>query len=671
MGHPSRERVRVISLVVAGLLVAIGACDAPTAPREPLVIRVTSTPISVATLGGDAYGLRISCAFRLIASATGSGRALRQSAIIRFFAGADRTVPIDTTVLTEQEIRNAWTMSSISPGLPDTSEWNFTAGVPFEVETSFSYLEQGGRTEPHLATARSICGPVPGRTPAPPTASLVRVRTSDAELNIGDTVEVTVASASADGLWRTGIAISGPFDSTQWRTDSLRRTAEHTFKFVVPRRSRLDLPVTLLLLADDIAMARTTSLHALDLRVIDRSPPSVFVNVEPMRAPTGVPIVFRMFGQDNNAVRTLVWELDGDVQLRDSITVVESTTIHEHEIRFTPPADWVGKRARLRARAYDDAGLRSAEFVSREDLLIFHESFSAPTSTFTFVPEGLPSPVAYDPARGRFFGYFGNPGRVLGLDLATMTHVPTVAIAAVSALAASPSGDSLWIATSTSRLLRVHSTATGGSLGSVAITAIDSISPPGTPGTAPDWIAPLVTGKVLVHFAGVPGVVELDVATGQQRHRREFEPSEAGLRGMLAPDRARVLLLASGCRRWYLALSDSLTPCGPWSHLGQGYVSFSSSGASLGFNGLIVDSDFAPLGPADVNGMSIPAADGLHHWNANFSTGRLVKVRTADGTILKSTALPIPPWQQWFLPGGQSVVMLTWYGLQRFDLAGH
>lgn len=664
-GHRLRRGFGVVMAVLGAVAVA---CGDPTGPTEPLVVTLTTSPTFGPVLFDEGDGASIRCGFRMIATASGRGRADWQGAVIRFYAGMDRSTPIDTAFLSEEDILGAWSRDSIFAGRADTAEWHLTAGIPFEAEFSFAYFQRGA-TVPAYAAARGRCGPVPSAALDPPTTSLVEIRTSDPELNVGDTVFVTYDAASANGLWQSGAAISGPFERTTWLADTLREVARHTIAFVVPPGSRLDLPLSALLLADDISLRRTTELHTTAIRLVDRTPPSAFVWASEARVPTGATIAFTISAEDDNAVRTLVWSLEGEIAASDSITLVDALPSTSREIVVTVRPEWAGKRARLRVRAYDDAGQRSADWTTDDGTYRFHESFAAPSATFAFDAPGLPDFQAYDPVHGRFYGTFSDAGRVVGVALSAMVPLPPIVLAGAAAIAIAPSGDSLFVGTRNSRTLRVLSPNTGVSVGTIPLTALDSIIPPGTqPAAAPDWIAPLLGGRVLVHVASVQGVVEIDLSTGAQRYRRGFEPPEGGTVGFLATDRQRVLLIAPTCHRWYLALSDSLTPCRPGTGVDPRFVSLPLGGDGAGLGTQIVDGELTPVGPADVQGMSIPDSDGVHHWNADAWDGRIYKVRSADGAIQRSTPLPGQSWFLRFLPDGRSLIVLGWGGLTRFDL---
>jgi hypothetical protein len=664
--HPSRH---AFAPALIATLFAF-ACGDPTGPPEPLVVTLTGSTTFGPVLTAEGEEPSIRCGFRMIASATGPGKADWQGVVFRFYAGADRSAPLDTSALTEEEIRGAWSRDSISRALTDTTEWYFNGPIPFEVEFAFAY-QQRGATSPSFATARGVCGPTPMAGAAPPTTSLVQVRTSDDQLDVGDSIFVTFAANSASGLWRSGVSVSGPFEQTRWQADTLRNDALHTIVFVVPQVARLDLPVSLLLLADDIALERSTSLHTSGIRVVDRTPPRAGGYTTQARLATGSAFSFMVSADDNNAVRTLVWELDGEISASDSITLIQPLAAVSREIVLTARPEWAGKRARLRVRSYDDAGLRSAEWFSADGIFNFIQSFVAPSASFAFETQGLPDFHAFDPVHGRFYGSYSGGGRIVGVALTAMVPLPPISLPGAGAIGVSPSGDSLFVGTRTSRTIRILSPSSGASFGTIALSSLESLLPAGTsPSAAPDWIAPLLGGRVLVHVSSVPGVVEIDLAAGTQRYRPEFEPVAVGLSGFVATDRQRVLLISPNCHRWYLAISDSLTPCRPGTGVDPRFVSLPLSGDGAGLGERVVDETLTPLGPPDVQGMSIPDADRIHHWNADMWDGRIYKVRSSDGTILKSTSLAGQAWFLRFLADGRSLIVLGWGTLTKYDLGG-
>ncbi len=658
---------RLLTALAIALLSA-SACSDPTGLPEPLVVTLQTSMTYGPVLHGDEDPPEIGCGVRVIAQAAGPGRADWQGAVLRFYAGADRSEALDTVYLSEEDMLGAWSLDSISRTRSDTSDWNFTAAVPFEVEFAFEYQPRGADGV-KVASARFSCGPTPSASSAPPTLSLVEVRTSDPELNLGDTVFVTYDASGPAGLWRSGVALSGPIEAEQWRPDTLLTSARHTVAFVMRAPARLDVPVSVLLLADDIALRRSTSLHTTAVRVIDRVAPGVGAYAPGGRLATGALVGFTINASDDNGVRAIVWEIDGEVSARDSIVLSSPQREVSRNVTVPVQPTWAGKSGRLRVRVYDDGGLASAEWVSNPGIYRFHSGFAAPAASYAFEQARLPDAHAYDPVHRRFFGSYATGG-VVGVIIDAMVPLPPINVATPGVLAVTPSGDTLVVAGRTGRTIRLMSAALGGSYGTITLTAVDSIVAPGTqPAIAPDWMAATVGGKLFVHLASLPGVIEVDLVGGTQRYRLDFSAGGAAPFGFGAPDAHRVLLTNGSCYRWYSVDTDSFSACQPSLGVDPRFFSFPLVGDGIGAGPRVLDGTLSPLGPGDPQGMSIPAPDGVHHWNADMWDGRIYKVRSSDGAVIASTPLPGQAWMLRLLPDGKTLVVLGYDAIYRIDLS--
>jgi len=644
------------------------ACSEPTAPREPLVVTLTSRTFFGPILGVEGEDPTIGCGFRVEVGTTGRGHPVWHSAVLRFFAGADRGQPLDSIIVGRNDLDAIWPIDTLTLLRPSSSEWELQARVPFEVEFAFGYTPRGA-TEPTFVDTRAACGPVPSATSAAATTSLVEVRTSDPELNVGDTVFVTYDAASASGLWRSGVSLSGPFDRTEWRPDTLLSASRHTVAFVVPVLSRLDLPLSVLLIADDIAFRRTTSLHATPIRVFDRVRPVASAYAAPADVPTGTSISFSVSASDDNAVRAIVWELDGGVPARDSIVLASPVNFINREFTVQVPAAWAGMQSRLRVRAYDDAGQVSTEYQTAPATFRFHETFSVPIDSSRYPVTTAASSWALDVPRARLYSALQDDSRIVVTDVSSMTERAVIAVAAPGPLALSRTGDTLLVASGTSRTVRFVNPTTGAVFSTIRLSALDSIMAPDEYShILPNWMGVTVAGHLLVHLSFLRGVVDVDLATGAQSYRREFERPVGGLVAEVTPDGERVLLIGGECQNWYIVATDSLTACGPAT---AGYSPRIHFGASLGRIGVgrrILGPDLVPIGPSGRDGFALPDPDGVHHWMV--SEGRLYKVRTVDGVTARSMALPGGAYRVRWASDAPVLLMGWWGSVQKIDLTG-
>src|SRR5688500_7031364 len=108
--------------VLAGLVLVAG-CDSPSDPTDSLTI-----DLSVSLLGPpyDDAGI-LQCGARITARPLGSTNAsvTWRGGLLYFYAGIDRTTPIDTLVLQESDVTPAWSGRLMSVDSPLTSSWNF------------------------------------------------------------------------------------------------------------------------------------------------------------------------------------------------------------------------------------------------------------------------------------------------------------------------------------------------------------------------------------------------------------------------------------------------------------------------------------------------------------------------------------------------------------------
>lgn len=659
-----RGRLAVVSL---GVLTFV-ACGDPTGPPEPFTVTLRTGHI-FGPVYQDAGGQpRVRCGFRVIAEATGPGRADWQGGVFRLFVGPDRAAPVDSVIVTEDELVGAWALDSISRARPDTSFWTFEAGLTFEVELAFQYRRRS-QSAAELTAARYACGAAPTSGAAAPTVRLVEVRTPDTELEVGDTVSVTYEVTGSDPLWRSGVVFSGPFEAERFVSDSLATSSRRTLRAVVPPRSRLDLPLQLLLIADDIGLRRRTALTTTAIRVVDREPPTAGGYSPGGRFPTASNITFAVYGVDNNGIRSVVWELDGEVAARDSIILPSADHVPRRDIVLAVRPEWAGKSARLRVRTYDEAGLPSVEYVSSDSLFRFHAGFADVVTSRPWAIESYPNFTTFDPTTSRVYATW-NDGSITSVDVGSMSLRTPLALANAGAIGVTTGGDSLVVGSRSSRTLRFLSPDQSTVLGTLAITAVDSIVAPGTnPDVAPDAILVLPNGRILVHLVGIAGVVEILPNGGVQRLRRDYQSSAGLLRMVLTPDRQRVLFASPSCLRWLHVVSGAITECAPGVP-DTPWPQFSPSADRVGIGNRIYGSDLLPVGPADVQGISIPDEDGVHHWNADIWQGRVYKMRTADGVTVSSTSISWVPNRMTWRPGTRELVVEAYGRVHRYDLTG-
>jgi hypothetical protein len=198
-------------------------------------LRNVGTPVVEA----DADNFRIECTATF--SATASGRANEtvrwDGAEIRWFAGLDRTTPVQTQSLSGQEVVDFWNGGVLTSGKTATTVWRFWAGVPFILELDFRY-SSGRSNDGRTASTKMECGlnlDVSG-APAPSISDLV-VETPT-PLEPRDTLKLSYRAASTVGLWETAIVISGAYNDTIWIPERLAKESRRSTNLVVPADKR-------------------------------------------------------------------------------------------------------------------------------------------------------------------------------------------------------------------------------------------------------------------------------------------------------------------------------------------------------------------------------------------------------------------------------------------------
>jgi hypothetical protein len=123
----------------------------------------TTPPILGETEDGTAT---IKCDVYFRAVATGDGRATWMDAKVHWYAGTDRSTPVDSLTLGAADIRSAWGSGAIGAGQTQDAQWTFTGGAPFHVAMEYQY--KPANSDVQSATAEFTCGSaVAAGTPAP------------------------------------------------------------------------------------------------------------------------------------------------------------------------------------------------------------------------------------------------------------------------------------------------------------------------------------------------------------------------------------------------------------------------------------------------------------------------------------------------------------------------
>jgi len=441
------KRAAALALISLGL----AACHDTTGPDTQVSVVAAAVPSAVIGTTPEGYP-SISCSVDLRASAGGGGRARWLDATFYYYVGRDRTTPIDSELVLADAIRQSWGEESIGSGETLTSGWDFSASVPFAVEIAYRYEPESGR---HYKTARVSfsCGPTATPTTQPPALSAITLSPLT-NVQAGDTLTVSYTATSALGLWETAVVLWGSCRVERTFGEALASSATRTVRVVVPSGCTLGQKVIVTVHAVDAALQE-------GLQAVEG--PGVFVDTRPPRLtawyfpPSGgsltpAPITGDYFGgdairllleaSDNNALRTIVWEIL-PTGLKDSVAV--SGQYAAPWVNVPLPSNLSGP-IQLRIVARDESAGTSDVVESPVNGIRVYPTLQRPVKSLTV--DGEIRDFVLDEKRGVAYLLQSNQRRVAVLSLATMTIVSTLQSSFVlTDVDLSASGDSLVMTT--------------------------------------------------------------------------------------------------------------------------------------------------------------------------------------------------------------------------------
>jgi hypothetical protein len=213
----------------AVLALALSACGETTAPRPTLGITVSVAELRGPTVSANGDGQpTVTCEIDLRAAAAGKGTATWLDATFRIYIGKNRSTPIDSAMVSAEEIAQVWGAPEIAAGERQESRWIATVGIPFSATMEFRYRPSSG-SRVHSATVSFSCSPEIPPNAAPPQISTLTVTPPSGELPAGAPLTVSYAATAQTGLWMTGLRISGHARWLDRRREQLRRGDEDQF----------------------------------------------------------------------------------------------------------------------------------------------------------------------------------------------------------------------------------------------------------------------------------------------------------------------------------------------------------------------------------------------------------------------------------------------------------
>lgn len=658
-------------------LVACAACGADedrgviVEPRLGLTVAVATNWVSSPTIGTDAeLSQTIACDVSLRATAEGIGTATWQEGTLYWFAGVDRTLPLDSTPLPAATVRESWGADRIAAGDVQEARWQVLAYAPFALGAAFRYRE-GSDDQTRIAKTTFTCGPdVPAGGVAPPALSLAAVRLPPGPVEPGDTLAVEYTAASTVGLWETRVSVQGPCTTIATFGEPLVRSVTRTVPVVLPAECALGVPVTVVVAAADAALQERSQRLTPGFTLTDVTPPAIGIMSLPATGGsliTGVAgtyfaadsVVFRFGASDNHELRALIWEVLPH-GFRDSLLVSGSAA--EPWIPLTLRPEWAGP-IELRFSARDAAGNVSAPLVTRPgDVRVLPTR--NPPAVDTTVP-GAAGELVIDMARGTLYLLQPAQRHIRVMATATLATVEIIPMPGAGLdMDLTPGGDSLMLTLPELRALGVVDLrAAARAVTVVPLTSLDS-----TLDQMPAFLRTLANGRAFVRLGGGNPdgwtLLELNLATGAETTR-----ADAGVSGNVgaavlerSQDYTAVVLAMPGTEfQKYQMGQDAFGP--RRTAAVGGPPSLDRDGQRVAVSRYVYDGSLLPVREVESMfppGTSIfepsaltPSGDYLYH--ALYPWG-VLRSRISDGALVDRIPTPLAPTDLRFSADGTMLV---------------
>lgn len=468
----------------------------------------------------------IQCTADLQATATGAGTAQWQGATFFVYAGKNRLAPVDSVVLLEAQIQQSWGGAPISGGHTQHARWRVTVAIPWALTIVYRYAVTGGGSV-KTATVSFTCGPIPPVNASAPTVTNLVVQGPPGGPQPGDTLAVSYAAAAQAGLWETLVKLSGPCALQRILAETLQVNVTHSVRIPLPSSCQLGVPITLTVLARDVALQQTSQALATQLSITDRTPPFVYPLLESWwHDGSGTPVFARDYfvgdtiyvqlnASDNYALKTVFWEV-WPAGLRDSL--VTSGQLVTTFISLPIPSQWVGS-IQLRFYARDAAGLTSDTVKSLPDSMRVGATIQRPFLTATLPAQLLDMQI--DAKRGVLYVVPAWGNNLFALSTTTLAVSSIPLPYRPWGIDLSPGGDSLIMTLPGVPALGIMDLRQASSpLSLVPVTGLDT-----TIGQRPMQVKVAANGKAFLPLEGNTAsaytMIEVDLGSGAQRVRTD------------------------------------------------------------------------------------------------------------------------------------------------------
>ena len=673
-----RSASRACAIAAANVILAIasGACgDDGTSPLQPLAVTVTETRNVPLIFGQPDGSMVISCDYTLQAEATGGGRAVWEDAVVRWRAGTVNLIPLDTQIVSRDDMRSLWGRDTIASGQPSTMRVQLSAAFPFQADFVMRYrnLKTG---EIKSAQTTLACAPDVGTGPLDPLAITQLVISPAGAPQPGDDLLVRYTAKSGVGVWATKIVITGAIDTSQVFAESAQPTVTHEVAIHMPAGARLGEPIEVTVYALD-ADVRETRATAQTLAVVDTRAPTLTAGMrEPYYGTVGPlagdfaegdSIHLAVTASDNRQLRWLVYELTGGAIVRDSVAIADSA-VRNFAIEVPVPPG-LTDNPKLTVYARDLTGLVSPSATSANGAITTYPMVDRVTRIGAF--DGDVTDIVIDDNSEQMFVAQRKERRISIVSMSSLGVVGEIALPSSPwSLDLTTSGDSLVVALFDQRALGIIDLTRSDHPLTILPLATDTTSDRGRP----QYVRVAANGKAIVMLNGgrsapTAQVMEVDLATATQRMRPDATAMEGGAISRTG-DRSVVVLIGTrwsgnygtGCGYRYVAATDTFLGCGSSSNSGD--LSAATDG-SLYLNGYALLSEdlgflrsLTVTNYANIVGVLAPDARNAYL----VGRGSLIKVRTPDGTIVNRTRLPLSG-RTIVTPDGETllVIQTTWH----------
>ena len=657
------QRPLLRGAIAVGALLLAACGDNGVAPGDFPRLQLSVTSVSEPTVQATYDGAQIiSCDVEFHLVSLGHATVRWTGGMLRWYAGKDRSTPVDSTPLRADEVQSLVGAYALASGETADPTLRISASVPYGGVLDIAYVGGKMNTAQHVS-APFTCGPAPSTNHTPPTVSVRIVTPEETILQPGDQIVLHIDAASATGLWQTLVAISGPCEVHQLFNEQLHTSASHDVALTITGPCSLNTPLTVTAAALDAVEVETVVSQPTTRFLVDRTPPTLMVEYHPPGTAwgdwfsisggvyfVGESIKFGVDASDNNALRAVVWELPG-TGVRDSLLVAD-TTRSWAQYAIPVRAEWGTFGLRIFAR--DTRGLESPAKTSADGAFSVYPSANLPVTTITFANE--PLTVRHDSRSNRLFVLAGN-----GVDVRSAS---TLALEKRIPLEYTPGsmdvvagGDTIFVAPSYgSQLTMIDLAPATPQLATIARTD-------GSPFQLVTNVFVMSNGHVLV--LEDRDLVDVDRATLATRVRTDAVAHGYGVR---SSDRNVLYVISRGaddvwCTQRYDAASDAFAPCSSAPYDDNGGISTDASGDRIALGYSVWDASLTAklrrLRPPNQPPEAIyflPAQlsfDGTELYMPYNSS--IVRARVSDGAIVDRIPLPFGANPMWLAEDGSAV----------------